>query len=93
MPSVCKGTPIPTRKVEVRKKHPIGTPALPTAAKVEIKIHRIICPKENVMPWPVETKSTVIRIKAAHPFMLMTEQRGRLNFEVFSESFRRFWAH
>jgi|JI9StandDraft_1071089.scaffolds.fasta_scaffold566413_1 hypothetical protein len=86
------GTPMPIRNAVVRKKHPMGTPAFPIAAKVERKIHGIISHIVKVIPWLEQTKKRVMRIKAAHPFMLMMEHKGRLKFAVLSETPRRFFA-
>lgn len=55
----------------------MGTPALPTAHSVAIKIQPIIEKIEKLTPFDVATKSTVIKIKAAQPFMLITEHRGK----------------
>ena len=92
IPINSMGTPIPIKKAVVRKKHPIGTPALPIAAIVERKIQGIISQRVKVIPWLEQTKKRVIKIKAAHPFILIIEQRGRLKLAVLSETPKRFFA-
>lgn len=71
----------------------MGTPAFPIAARVARKTQPMSSKGENVIPCPVQTNKMVIKMKAAHPFILIIEQRGKLNCAVLSESFRRFFAH
>jgi hypothetical protein len=64
----------------------MGTPALPIAAIDEIKTHKRISRGEKVKPLLIDTKRTVIRINAAHPFMLMVEHNGKENDATFFET-------
>lgn len=57
----------------------MGTPAFPTAANVAIRAQPIIEAMEKEIPWDILMKSTVTKMKAAQPFMLITEQRGKPN--------------
>ena len=66
---------------------------MPIAASVEMKIHGRICIAEKVTPLLAETKRVVIKINAAHPFMLMIEQSGKLKFAVFSEILKLDFEH
>jgi hypothetical protein len=45
------------------------------------------------MPFKEATNKTVIKIKAAHPFMLITVQRGNVKFDTFGDTFKFFSAH
>jgi hypothetical protein len=45
-----RGTFIQIKNVELRKKHPIGTPAFPTAARVESTIQKRYPIGETVFP-------------------------------------------
>lgn len=71
----------------------MGMPALPIAAMVETKIHVTISIGVYEMPLLMETKSTVIKIKAAHPFMLMVVQSGNVKPAIFLEIFKFSSAH
>src|SRR5262245_9061884 len=81
---------IPMRKALVKKKHPIGTPAFPIAAHVAKNIQPIKSNGPNSTPLSVETNNTVIKMKAAHPFMLMTEQSGSEKCETLLDMPRLF---
>ena len=77
------GAPMPVISETVRKKQPIGTPALPTAAITEIKTHRSIAPIDRWIPPFCMTKSELTSIKAAQPFILIVVQIGRTNLDTF----------
>ena len=83
MPKSFVGTPSAIKKMLLRKKHPIGTPALPIAASVARIIQNPNSHIENVTPCMDETNKTVERMKAAQPFMLMDVQSGRENCAIF----------
>ena len=76
-PIRLRGTFMAAKKALDRKKQPIGTLAFPSAARVAIKIHNTSSYGAKVMPFSIDTKSTVVRINAAQPFMLMLVQRGK----------------
>ena len=73
------GTPIAVSKAQLRKKHPIGTPALPMAAIVAMPTHNNLSKVVKVTPWFSATNRTVTNIKAAHAFILMLVQSGKVN--------------
>ena len=76
------GAPTPDKRESVRKKHPIGTPALPMAEITEMRIQRQIVAKDiGVLPCCMTNKE-VTRIKAAQPFMLIVVQIGRTKREI-----------
>src|SRR5262249_20121846 len=91
-PIRLKGTFMAARNAPDKKKQPMGTPALPTAASVAIKIHEKSSRYENVMPLSMETKSTVIKMKAAQPFMLMLVQSGKAKLATLLSILARSWA-
>ena len=62
---------MPDISESVRKKHPMGTPALPTAEMTEMRSHSRMVPRVSVVPPFCITKSEVTRMKAAQPFMLI----------------------
>ena len=74
IPKMTTGALMPDISESVKKKQPIGTPALPTAEMTEIRIHSRIVPIVSGVPPFCITKSEVTRIKAAQPFMLMVVQ-------------------
>ena len=86
------GTFIPIKKAVVKKKQPMGIAAFPNAASVDTKIQGIIFQKVKNIPSLEQTKKRVMMIKAAHPFILIMEQRGRLKEAIFSEIPKRFFA-
>ena len=75
-PRMATGAPMPDIKESVRKKQPIGTPALPMAEMTEMSIHKRMVVRSSTSPPFCITKSEVTRIKAAQPFMLMVVQMG-----------------
>ena len=76
MPRMATGAPMPDIRDSVRKKHPIGTPALPTAEITEMIIHKRMVVRSMTSPPFCITNSEVTRIKAAQPFILMVVQMG-----------------
>ena len=86
------GAPRPVMRETVRKKQPMGTPALPTAATTEMSTHSSMVPMPRAMPPFCITKRELTRMKAAQPFMLMVVQMGRTKRETFGSTPRRFSA-
>ena len=66
----------------VRKKHPMGTPALPMAEKTDMTSQSRSMRGENVMPPFCMTKSDVTSMNAAQPFMFIVVQIGRTKRET-----------
>ena len=67
---------MPDINERVRKKQPIGTPALPIAETTEMRIHsRMVLNEKEIPPFCI-TNSEVMRMKAAQPFMLIVVQMG-----------------
>ena len=64
IPKILTGAPMPDISDSVRKKQPIGTPALPTAEMTEIRIQSRMVGIERAAPPFCITKSEVTRIKA-----------------------------
>ena len=85
-PRTATGAPIPVIRDTVRKKQPMGTPALPTAAITERSTHRSIVPMSREKPPFCITNREVTRIKAAQPFMLTVVQMGRTNRDTFGST-------
>ena len=75
-PIIATDAPTPDISESVRKKQPIGTPALPMAATTEMKSQSSITGSESSMPPFCITKSDVTKMNAAQPFMLMVVQIG-----------------
>ena len=73
---MATGAPMPDIRESVRKKQPMGTPALPMAETTDIMIHSKTVPRVSDVPPFCITKSEVTRIKAEQPFMLMVVQMG-----------------
>ena len=92
MPMMATGAPMPAIRERVRKKHPMGTPALPTAEMTEMRSHNRMVPRVRGVPPFCITKSEVTRIKAAQPFMLMVVQMGSTNRAMSLRTPRRFSA-
>ena len=76
IPRIATGAPMPDISERVKKKQPMGTPALPMAETTEIRTHNKIVPKVRDVPPFCITNNEVTRIKAAQPFMLMVVQMG-----------------
>ena len=79
MPIMATGAPIPVMSERVRKKQPIGTPALPIAETTDNRSQRSMEGRVSSIPPFCITKSEVTRMKAAQPFMLMVVQMGKTN--------------
>ena len=77
IPRMATGAPMPDISESVRKKQPMGTPALPMAETTEIRIHSRIVPSVRGVPPFCITNKEVTRMKAAQPFMLMVVHIGR----------------
>src|SRR5437016_4824940 len=86
---MLKGTFMAAKKAPDKKKQPMGTLALPTAASVAINTHKTSSRGEKVRPLSVDTKRTVIKMKAAQPFILMLVQRGKAKLATFGSIFAR----
>ena len=71
IPRMATGAPMPDMSESVRKKQPMGTPALPIAETTDIKIHSKMVPRVSGVPPFCMTKREVTRMKAAQPFILM----------------------
>ena len=78
------GTFMLARRLADKKKQPIGTPALPTAAIVAMKIQTKRVVQVMSMPAFCIRYTTVMRMKAAHPFMLIVVHIGSTKRETFS---------
>ena len=89
---MATGAPMPDIRDSVRKKHPIGTPALPTAEITEMIIHKRMVVRSMTSPPFCITNSEVTRIKAAQPFILMVVQMGNTKRAVLLLMPRRFSA-
>ena len=76
IPIIATGAPMPVMSERVRKKQPIGTPALPIAETTESRSQRSIVARVSSMPPFCITKSEVTRMNAAQPFMLIVVQMG-----------------
>ena len=83
---------MPDISESVRKKQPIGTPALPMAEITESRIHNMMVDHVSGVPPFCITKSEVTRIKAAQPFILMVVQIGSTKRAIFFLTPRRFSA-
>ena len=83
IPKILTGAPMPDISDSVRKKQPIGTPALPTAEMTEIRIQSRMVGIERAAPPFCITKSEVTRIKAAQPFKLIVVQIGSTKRDIF----------
>ena len=92
-PKRYSGTFIVAKRELERKKHPIGTPALPIAAIVAINIQPIISGVEKVRPLLIPTYKTVIKINAAQPFILIDVQRGNEKLDTRFDIFNFSCAH
>ena len=75
-PIIATGAPTPDISESVRKKQPIGTPALPMAATTEMNSQSSITGSDSSTPPFCITKSDVTKMNAAQPFMLMVVQIG-----------------
>ena len=73
---------MPDIRERVRKKQPMGTPALPIADTTEIHNQSRIVPIDKCVPPFCIIKSEVTRMKAAHPFMLMVVQIGSTKRDI-----------
>ena len=80
-PMTSTGAPMPVIRETVRKKQPIGTPALPMAEMTETRTQRSMDPMPRVIPPFCITKSELTRMKAAQPFMTLGEQGHRRDGE------------
>lgn len=76
IPMMATGAPMPDISERVRKKQPIGTPALPIADTTERRSHRSMVGMVSSIPPFCITKSEVIRMNAAQPFIFTVVQMG-----------------
>ena len=81
-PINTRGSPAPDKSKDAKKKHPIGTPAFPTAANIATQSQKIYPPIETEPPQYTVLKSTESRINCAQPFMLIVEHKGREKLEI-----------
>ena len=92
IPKMATGAPMPDISESVRKKQPMGTPALPMAEMTEMRIQRSRRPQVTGLPPFCMTKSEVTRMKAAQPFMFTVVQTGRTKRAMFCLMPKRFSA-
>ena len=69
IPIIATGAPMPVMSERVRKKQPIGTPALPMADTTERRIQRSIVGMVSAIPPFCMTNNDVTRMNAAQPIM------------------------
>jgi len=88
------GVPMMARRLVVKKKHPIGTPALPIATSVAVAMQTIYCHHSMGFTKTSVIKVVARKIKIPQPFMLMVAQTGMVNLEIkgfifnFSHTFK-----
>lgn len=92
IPKIATGAPMPDISESVRKKQPMGTPALPIAEMTEMTIQNSMLVNVSGMPPFCITKSEVTTMKAAQPFMLIVVQMGSTKRAMFCWMPKRFSA-